>query len=149
MKCSGFLVMSCVYWTFHLQPLRQKSLIFATSPYTGEAFYGRSWSEGAFGCGIEKHRRGEHRLAAKSSQTKQADGQWPPLRVRCCCRQRRSVPTASLFTTPPHKNYSKNPLVLTVCFWYNKGKKMAYKPSEIPATLPTRFIPAHRKETAP
>ena len=57
------------------------------------------------------------------------------------------IPTSSLFTTPPHNNYSKNPLVLTVRFWYNRGKKMAYKPSEIPATPPIRFIPAYRKET--
>ena len=35
---------------------------------------------GAFVCFTEKHRRGEHRSSAKNSQTKQADGQWPPLR---------------------------------------------------------------------
>ena len=40
MKCSRFSVISWKYSTFHLQPLRQKSKIFATSPYTGEALAG-------------------------------------------------------------------------------------------------------------
>ena len=39
MKNSEFYFLSCKYCTFSLQPLRQKSQIFATSPYTGEAFY--------------------------------------------------------------------------------------------------------------
>ena len=37
MKSSGFSATTCNYWAFPLQPLRQKSEIFATSPYTGEA----------------------------------------------------------------------------------------------------------------
>ena len=39
MKNSEFYFLSCKYCTFSLQPLRQKSQIFAASPYTGEAFY--------------------------------------------------------------------------------------------------------------
>ena len=39
MKNSDFYFLSCKYCTFSLQPLRQKSQIFAASPYTGEAFY--------------------------------------------------------------------------------------------------------------
>ena len=34
---------------------RGQQLLFATSPYTGEAFYGRSWSEGAFEYVTDKH----------------------------------------------------------------------------------------------
>ena len=41
-------------------------------------------------------RRGEHRSSAKHSQTQQADGQWPPLRVQLCrFRQNRGTSTSS------------------------------------------------------
>ena len=52
MKCSGLSVMSCKFATFLLQPLRQKSKIFATSLKEGgkkapnSSFLDYLWSRG-------------------------------------------------------------------------------------------------------